>query len=162
MAELSPEVKIRPLVEEDLPRVNEIDRMLFGEQRVPTWPFSFEIYWKVHRPQLSLVAEVSGRVVGFIVGTIVEEGHSQSVLDLRHGIDRPTHHRLVGWMDMIGIDPETQRKGVGQSLVNAFSAECRRLGALAKGVAREGDARLRQFLSAAGFKPTDLVEYQKD
>ena len=121
MAEPSKEVKVRPMVETDLPRVNEIDRMLFGDQRVPTWPFSFEVYWTVHEPKLKLVAEVSNQVVGFVVGTIVEEEHSLSVLNLRHSIGRPTKTRLVGWIDMIGVDIQSQGLGVGRTLVQAFS-----------------------------------------
>ncbi|OGO38569.1 MAG: hypothetical protein A2147_11160 [Chloroflexi bacterium RBG_16_57_8] len=156
------EVKIRTMVESDLPRVNEIDRMLSGDERVPTWPFSFETYWTVHRPKLSLVAEVGGRVVGFVVGTITEVEQNQSVLNLRHTIERPSTHRRIGWIDMIGIDPGSQRLGVGRSLIAAFCEECRRVDAVVKGIAKESDARLRSFLSSSGFKPTDLVVYEKD
>jgi ribosomal protein S18 acetylase RimI-like enzyme len=156
------EVKIRAMVDSDLPRVNEIDRMIYGDDRVPTWPFSFETYWNVHKPRLSLVAEVGGKVAGFVVGTIAEVEQGQSVLNLRHTIERPSTHRRVGWIDMIGIDPASQHMGVGRSLVTAFCEECRRVDAVAKGIAKENDARLRSFLSAAGFKPTDLVVYEKD
>jgi ribosomal protein S18 acetylase RimI-like enzyme len=162
MTQRRDEAKIRTMVDSDLPRVNEIDRMLTGDERVPTWPFSFETYWNVHKPRLSLVAEVSGKVMGFVVGTIAEVEQSQSVLNLRHTIERPTTHRKVGWIDMIGIDPAAQHMGVGRGLVNAFCEECRREDAVAKGIAKEHDARLRSFLSAAGFKPTDLVVYEKD
>jgi ribosomal protein S18 acetylase RimI-like enzyme len=162
MAEPSKEVKVRPMAETDLPRVNEIDRMLFGDQRVPTWPFSFEVYWTVHKPQIKLVAEVSNRVVGFVVGTIVEEEHSQSVLNLRHSIGRPTQHRQVGWIDMIGVDIGTQGLGVGRTLVEAFAAECKRRGAAVKGIARENDVKLRRFLTNAGLKASNLVMYEKD
>jgi ribosomal protein S18 acetylase RimI-like enzyme len=162
MVQPSKEVKVRPMLETDLPRVNEIDRMLFGEQRVPTWPFSFEVYWTVHEPKLKLVAEVAGRVVGFVVGTIVEEEHSQSVLNLRHSIGRPTQNRQVGWIDMIGVDLESQGLGVGRTLVSAFSSECKRAGAAVKGIARENDTRLRAFLTGAGLKASNLVMYEKD
>ena len=155
-------VKTRTMVEADLPRVNEIDREISGGERVPTWPFSFETYWNVHRPKISLVAETGGIVVGFIVGTITEVEQNQSVLNLRHTIERPSTHRRVGWIDMIGIDPASQHAGVGRTLVTAFSEECRRVDAVVKGIAKENDSRLRSFLSAAGFKPTDLVVYEKD
>ena len=162
MAQPSKEVKIRPMVETDLPRVNEIDRMLFGDERVPTWPFSFEAYWSVYRPKLSLVAEMSNRVVGFVVGNIVPEEQSQSVLSLRHSPDRPTHHRRVGWIDMIGIDPESQGGGIGRKLVDAFYEQCRQSDAAVKGIARENDERLKKFLASVGFKSSGLVVYEKD
>lgn len=150
------------MVETDLPRVNEIDRMLFGDERVPTWPFSFEAYWSVYRPKLSLVAEMSNRVVGFVVGNIVPEEQSQSVLSLRHSPDRPTHHRRVGWIDMIGIDPESQGGGIGRKLVDAFYDQCKQSDAAVKGIARDNDERLKKFLASVGFKPSGLVVYEKE
>jgi ribosomal protein S18 acetylase RimI-like enzyme len=162
MAQNKGNVKIRRMLEGDLPRVNEIDRLLFGEERVPTWPFSFEAYWALYHPKLSFVAEVGGRVVGFIVGTVVEEEHSQSVLNLRHTIDRPSRHRQVGWIDMIGIDPGYQHMGIGRGLVEAFSEECKRNDAVIRGIVKESDARLRDFLATVGFKSSDLVLYERD
>ncbi len=162
MAQSSKEVRIRPMVDTDLPRVNEIDRMLFGDERVPTWPFSFEAYWSVYRPKLSLVAEMSNRVVGFVVGNIVPEEQSQSVLSLRHSPDRPTHHRRVGWIDMIGIDPESQGGGIGRKLVDAFYEQCKQSDAAVKGIARENDERLKKFMASVGFKSSGLVVYEKD
>lgn len=155
-------VRIRRMVDADLPRVNEIDRLLFGEERVSTWPFSFEAYWSVYRPEVSFVADIDGKIAGFAVGTIVPEEHSRSVLNLRHSIDRPSGHRRVGWVDMIGIDPQYQHKGIGQSLIAAFYDECKRNDAIMRGIAEEQDERLRRFLSNAGFKSSGLVLYQKD
>ncbi len=162
MAEKKADVKIRTMVEADLPRVNEIDRLLFGEERVPTWPFSFESYWALYHPELSFVAEIGGRVVGFIVGTIVEEGHSQSVLSLRHTIERPSRHRKVGWIDMIGIDPGYQHMGIGRGLGDAFYEECQRSDAVMRGIARESDGRLRNFLTSVGFKSSELIIYERE
>lgn len=162
MAGKKGDVKIRRMVEADLPRVNEIDRLLFGEERVPTWPFSFESYWALYHPELSFVAEAGGRVVGFIVGTVVEEAHSQSVLSLRHTIDRPSRHRKVGWLDMIGIDPGYQHMGIGRGLAEAFYEECKRSDAVMKGIARESDGRLRNFLASVGAKSSDLVVYEME
>ncbi len=156
------DIKIRRMVEGDLPRVNEIDRLLFGEERVPTWPFSFEAYWALYHPKLSFVAEVGGRVVGFVVGNIVQEEHTQSVLSLRHTIDRPSRHRQVGWIDMIGIEPGYQHMGIGRGLVEAFHEECKRNDAVMRGIAKDSDVRLTKFLATAGFKKSDLVVYEKD
>jgi len=162
MAEKKRDFKIRRMVEFDLPRVSEIDRLLFGEERVPTWPFSFEAYWSLYHPELSFVAEVGGRVAGFVVGTMVEEEHSQSVLSLRHTIDRPSRHHKVGWIDMIGIDPTYQHMGIGRALVEAFDEECKHNGAVMRGIARESDERLRNFLASIGFKKSDLIVYERD
>ena len=156
------DVKIRKMVEADLPRVNEIDQSLIGEERVSTWPFSFESYWALYHPELSFVAEVGGRVVGFIVGTVVEEEHSQSVLSLRRTIAPPSQHRKVGWIDMIGINPKYQRMQIGRALGEAFYEECRRSAAVIRLIVRESDRRLRNFLASVGFKCSDLVIYERE
>jgi len=162
MAQSRGTVKIRKMVDADLPRVNEIDRLLSGGARVSTWPFSFESYWSVYRPQLSFVAEVSGKVAGFIVGTVTQEEHSRSVLNLRHGIDRPSQHSTFGWVDMIGVDPAFQGMGAGRALVQAFRDECLRIGAGMRALAEEGDQTLRGFLKGAGLKTSGLILYESD
>jgi len=162
MARKKADYKIRRMVDADLARVNEIDRLLFGEERVPTWPFSFESYWALYRPELSFVAEAGSRVVGFIVGALEKEEHSQSVLSLRHTIEPPSRHRKVGWVDMIGIDPGYHHMGIGRGLVEAFHKECQRSDAVMRGIARENDVRLRKFLASIGFKSSDIVVYERD
>lgn len=162
MAEKKADVKIRRMVEADLPSVNAIDRLLFGEARVSTWPFSFEAYWALYHPELSFVAEAGGRVVGFIVGTVVEEAHSQSVLSLRHTIAPPSRHRKVGWIDMIGIDPGYQRMQIGRALGEAFYEECKRSAAVIRLIVRESDGRLRNFLASVGFESSGLVIYERE
>ena len=161
MAGKKADVKVRRMVDFDLPRVNEIDNLLFGEERVPSWPFSFEAYWALYHPELSFVAEVEGRVAGFIVGTVVEEEHSQSITSLRHSLEHPTRHRKVGWIDMIGIDPRYQHMGIGRALVDAFDEECKRNDAVMGGIVRESDERLGNFLTSVGFERSDLVFYER-
>jgi len=156
------EVEIRKMLDSDLPRVNAIDSSLFDKERVPTWPFSFEVYWRVYRPDISFVARVEGEVAGFIVGNIVEEGHGQSIMRLSHTIADFSRHRWVGWIDMIGIDPAYQHRGIGRKLVDAFHEECKRSNAVMRGIARESDERLNNFLVAMGFKKWDIVYYEKD
>ncbi|MDP3879323.1 MAG: GNAT family N-acetyltransferase [Dehalococcoidales bacterium] len=156
------EVKIRGMVDDDLPRVHEIDRLLFGEERVPTWPFSFETYWEIYHPKLSFVAEVDGRVVGFLVGNIVQEEHSQSILRLTHLAGRYSRDRQVGWIDMMGILPDYQHRQIGRKLVEAFQQECQHTNAPIRGIVRDNDEKLRNFLIKAGFKKWDIATYEKD
>ena len=162
MAHNNGEIKVRRMVDADLPRVNEIDRLLFGEKRVPTWPFSFENYWRIHGPRISFVAELDGEVVGFLAGSIVQEERSQSIFNLRYGIQDFSRGRQVGWIDMIGIHPEYQNRKIGRALVDAFHEECKRNNAVTRGIANEGDERLQNFLSALGFRRWEIVTYEKD
>jgi len=156
------EVKVRKMTDADLPRVNEIDHLLYGEERVPTWPFSFEAYWGIHRPKLSFVAEVDGIIVGFLVGNIVQEEHSQSIFRLSRRSGPQPQHQRVGWMDMIGIHPSYQRRSVGRLLIEAFVEQCERSNAQVRGVVKEGDERLGKFMESLGFSRQETVIYEKE
>ena len=161
MAKDKGNAQIREMVETDLARVYAIDQLLFGKERTPTWPFSFESYWNVYRPEIRFVAELGDEIVGFAVGNIVEEEHNQSVTSLRHTVSDFNKHRWIGWIDMIGINPAYQHRGIGRGLVDAFHAECKRRGAVMRSVARESDDRLKSFLEAMGFRKWDIATYEK-
>jgi ribosomal protein S18 acetylase RimI-like enzyme len=57
-------------------------------------------------PRPALVAEVEGRIVGFILGFV--SGWEFGVPD------------TVGWIDTIGVDPAFQRRGIGKALFKAL------------------------------------------
>jgi ribosomal protein S18 acetylase RimI-like enzyme len=158
---MAEDVTVRRMIPSDLPRVNEIDRVLFGEARLPTFPFSFEAYWAEYRPDIRIVIEVAGQVAGFIVGSVVVEEHSSSILSLRHAADRPPRYSQVGWIDMVGVHPGYQHSGIGRRLVDAFCEECKRLNIGVRGVAAENDVGLRRFLGQAGFTSGEMVVYEK-
>jgi ribosomal protein S18 acetylase RimI-like enzyme len=159
---LMAEIAIRKMAPSDLDGVNEIDRRLFGNQRLPTWPYTFEVYWRQYHPDIRLVAEVDGTVAGFIVGSLVVEEHSSAVLNLRHSEGGPSRYSEVGYIDMIGIDPGRQNAGLGTALVNAFCAECKSLNVGVRGVATEHDSGLRQFLERMGFKARELIIFERE
>ena len=161
MAKDKGNAQIREMVETDLARVYAIDQLLFGKERTPTWPFSFESYWHVYRPEIRFVAELGDEIVGFAVGNIVEEEHNQSVTSLRHTVSDFNRHRWIGWIDMIGINPAYQHRGIGRGLVDAFHAECKRRDAVMRSVSRESDDRLKSFLEAMGFRKWDIATYEK-
>jgi ribosomal protein S18 acetylase RimI-like enzyme len=161
MAQDKEDVQIREMVETDLGRVYAMDRLLFGNERTPTWSFSFEAYWNVYRPELRFIAELGDEIVGFIVGNIVEEHHNQAITSLTHTLSDFNRHRWVAWIDMIGINPAYQGRGIGKGLVDAFHAECKKKDAVMRGVARESDDRLKGFLEAMGFRKWDIATYEK-
>ena len=153
-------IEVRELKRSDLERVLEIDRALSGAGRFPTWPFSFGVYWREYRPDISLVAEVDGVVAGFIVGCMALEEHGRSILNLGgQGRPRPISH--VGWIDMIGVDPGHQQAGLGRRMVQEFCSRCNSANVAARAVVREDDARLRHFLESVGFKARDYILYEK-
>jgi len=146
MATEREEVKIREMTEADLPKVKEIDRALVGPERALSWPLRVEAYWWVYRPLLNFVAEVDGQVVGFLLGDI---------RGAEYGTD------IGGWIDMMGVAPEYQRRGIARRLVDAFCEECQRNEVKTRVVVREDDQRLVSFWTAVGFQKGKLVSYEK-
>ncbi|MFC2014524.1 GNAT family N-acetyltransferase [Chloroflexota bacterium] len=162
MANGDGDTKIRRMTDNDLIKVKQIDRMLFGDERVSTWPFSFETYWEIYGPGVILVAEINNEVVGFVAGNITEQDRDQSILDLMYTIGRSSRYPKVGWVDMVGILPGYQGKNIGRSLINAFHDECKQHGAPMRAIVKDGDTRLTSFLTKLGFKKWETVTYEKE
>ena len=93
-------VKIRALGDEDLNAVVRIDKNIFGIERRGYW--KRKIGYSDIFPRPALVAEIDGKVVGFILGFV--SGWEFGVPD------------SVGWIDTVGVDPAYQRRGIGTSL----------------------------------------------
>ncbi len=140
------EVKIRRMTPEDLPQVLRIDSMLAGEQRVVTWQEKVESLWFVERPVLNFVAEIGDEVVGFILGDV-------------RGAEYGTP--MSGWIDVIGVHPAWQRKGIGKRLIEAFCQWCQSNQVRTRIIIRHDDKRLHSFLASAGFKRGELVDFER-
>ena len=139
------EVKIRRMVEADLEAVKEIDRLLVGEERAVSWPSSVEAELELYRPALGFIAEVGGKIIGFLLGDIRRE---------RFGIG------MAGWIDMIGVAPEYRRKGIGRRLILGFWAECQRKYIRANVIVREDDEQLKRFLTSMGSCRGKLINFE--
>lgn len=98
------EAKIRVLKENDLDAVVEIDRKVLGKERRAFW--KRKVAFTDVYPRPALVAEVEGKVVGFIMGYV--SGWEFGVPD------------SIGWIDTLGVDPEYQRRGIGKALFSAL------------------------------------------
>jgi ribosomal protein S18 acetylase RimI-like enzyme len=93
-------LKIRALHENDLDAVVEIDEKVLGKERRAFWKRKMA-YADIY-PRPSLVAELDGKVVGFIMGYV--SGWEFGVPD------------TIGWIDTLGVDPAYQRRGIGKAL----------------------------------------------
>lgn len=140
------DVKIRYMTEADLARIKDIDQALVGPDRALSWPLMAEADWWVNRPMLNFVAEIGDEVVGFLLGDI---------RGAEYGTD------ISGWIDMMGIAPEYQGRGIGRRLVEAFCGECQRSGVKVRVAVREDDDRLIAFWTSVGFQKGNLVSYEK-
>lgn len=134
------QVTVRTLRESDLPEIVKIDCLAFGRPR----PHYFEVLLlrslKVTGLQISLVAELEGRVVGYLVGSLYYG---------EYGIAEPT-----ATIDAIGVEPEVRRKRVGHALMRQFRSNVAAVGVSRLRTEVEwDDFDLLGFFSREGFAP---------
>jgi ribosomal protein S18 acetylase RimI-like enzyme len=139
-------MEIRTLKKEDLDVIVEIDEKVLGETRRNYWERKLELI--DHRTsEISLVAEVEGRVVGFILGDI--SGWEFGVPD------------TIGWIDTIGVDPSYQRKGLGTALAHELINNLKALGVKTiYTLVSWSEWDLLQFFHAMGFTRGDMINLE--
>jgi ribosomal protein S18 acetylase RimI-like enzyme len=161
MADNKGVVKVRKMKKTDLAKVNAVDNSLFGKRRVTTWPFTFDMYWRIYEPDLCFVAEIGQDVVGFVGGVIESEERSKLLISQPRTMEIPgMSSPKIGWIEMMGVHGEHWGKGIGQALMDAFVAECKKQQAAVRIVIRDDDENLKSFLSGQGFKKSDFVSYE--
>ena len=113
MSEKTSSPIIRTIVPSDLDRVVEIDIKVLGKPRPEYWEMKLELVKK--RSQISaLVAELDGKVVGFIIG-----GASR----WEYGVPQN-----IGWIETLGVDPDYQRKGIAKILFTEMTNNLKKVG----------------------------------
>ena len=157
-------MKIRVLNENDLDAVVEIDKNVLGKERRSFW--KQKIAYSDIYPRPALVAEVEGKVVGFIMGYV--SGWEFGVPD------------TIGWIDTLGVDPAYQRRGIGRTLFNALIENFKHSGREKTFETKEqkkpkiegvnvvytlvnwNDWDLAQFYNNVGFKKGDMLNLKMD
>ena len=155
------EIQIRKIVETDLRTVMDIEHVLREQGTKQIWPFSFESYWEIYHPNVGFVAEIDGKVVGFVVGKIGKPQRGKSLFRGLHTGEPYSLREWVGWVDMIGILPEHHHKGIGRILMEAFYEECKRHNAVMRSVVYDNNERFKSFLANMGFKESNVVIYER-
>jgi predicted N-acetyltransferase YhbS len=139
-------LKIRPLIKEDLEDIVEIDEKILGENRRNYWERKLELM-NHKASQISLVAEMEGRVVGFVLGDI--SGWEFGVPE------------TIGWIDTIGVEPAYQKKGVATTLARELVQNLKSLGVKTiYTLVSWNDWDLLQFFHAMGFSRGDLINLE--
>ena len=142
MPETSTAVRIRPLDELDISGIVRIDERISGIYRPKIWEERV-MYYTRRDPGASQVAEVGGKVVGFMLG------------DLRageFGLDEPS-----GWIERFGIDPDHRGQDLGRKMFNAIRAHFEARGAkTVRTLVDTKDDGVAGFLEALGFAPATL------
>lgn len=136
------QVRIRPLDELDIDDIVSIDEKIGGGYRPEVWETRVGYYLR-RDPEAPVVAELDGRVVGFMLGE-VRSGE--------FGLEEPT-----GWIEVLGVDPEIRGQAVGRRMAEAMLEHFRQQGALqVRTLVDEGMEELIRFFSALGFEPSTL------
>jgi len=139
-------VKIRSLSKEDLEAIVEIDKKVLGEKRRDYWEKKLQMM-NDKASQVSLVAEVEGRVLGFILGDI--SGWEFGVPD------------TIGWIDTIGVDPTHQKKGLATALAHELIQRLKAMGVRTiYTLVSWNDWDLLQFFHAMGFTRGDMINLE--
>ncbi len=139
---------IRKMAPSDLNRIVEIDFKVLGKPRPEYWEMKLESAEK--RSQIaSLVAELEGRVVGFIIG-----GASR----WEYGVPEN-----IGWIDTIGVDPDYQRKGIAKLLFREMASNLKKVGLVTiYTFVKRRDWRLLKFFNSMGFQEGDMINLELD
>ena len=134
--------RVRPLDELDLGAIVRIDERITGIYRPDAWERRV-MYYLRRDPEASQVAEVDGKVVGFMLA------------DLRageFGLEEPG-----GWVERFGIDPDHRGRDLGKQMFDAIVRHFRASGATAvRTLVDAKDERVAGFLGALGFTPSSL------
>jgi ribosomal protein S18 acetylase RimI-like enzyme len=139
-------IKVRKLTWEDLDAIVEIDNRVLGTKRPTYWHQKIEEMGE-EEPSKSLVAELDGRVQGFIMGT---------VSGWEFGVPN-----TIGWIDTIGVNPDYQKKGIATFLFKAIMEAFKKDGieniyALVKWE----DWDLMCFFKAMGFTRGNIINLE--
>jgi ribosomal protein S18 acetylase RimI-like enzyme len=139
---------IRKIALKDLKRIIEIDARILGKPRPEYWEMKLIIAEK-GSPVSSLVAEVDGKVVGFILG---------DASGWEYGVPEST-----GMIDTVGVDPEYQRRGIAGLLFREMVANLRKVGVnkIVTFVAWS-DWGLLKFFNIMGFRMGSMVNLEFD
>ena len=147
MADMSSKVPvIRTMNSKDLDRFIEIDTKVLGQSRPEYWEMKLEIVEK-QSAMSSLVAEVDGTVIGFVIGDA--SGWAYGV---------PWN---IGWIDTIGVDPSFHRTGVAKMLLTEMVNNLKKVGVdKIYTFVNWRDWSLLRFFDAVGFEKGDMINLE--
>jgi predicted N-acetyltransferase YhbS len=140
------DLKIRPIRLEDLEAIVAIDEKVLGEKRRDYWENKLHMM-NEKASQVSLVAEVQGKVLGFILGDV--SGWEFGVPD------------TIGWIDTLGVDPGHRKKGLAAALAQELVQRLKGMGVRTiYTLVSWNDWDLLQFFHAMGFTRGDMINLE--
>ena len=147
MSKVATGTRIRPLDELDIGSIVRIDERITGIYRPEVWEQRAGYYLR-RDPDASQVAEVDGKVVGFMLGEL-RAGE--------FGLEEPS-----GWIERFGIDPDYRGRALGRRMFEAICTHFKAEGATSvRTLVDRNDASLAGFLRAIGFGDSPLTALER-
>lgn len=143
----SSQIQIRPLREDDLEEITNIDTMYFGTPRPEYYREKLEAATKGAGINTSLVAEIQGKLAGFIMGQLYtgEFGIPETAANL----------------DTIGVHPAFGGSGVAGRLMEQFRLQMGKLGVtVIHTLVNWSDKNLLLFFYREGFVPSKRLSLE--
>ncbi len=140
-------MELRVLRLEDLNLVIELDKKITGEDHDEYFEEHFHSALSKAESELMIGAFDKNRLLGFLLASVRQVAFGQ--------------HMKIAYLEMIEVDPEFQKKGVGTELFQEFKKKLRTLGI--ERVITIVDWRmshLLSFFSANGFKKGDMIQLE--
>ena len=153
--EASSAVKIRPLSLDNIKDIVRIEKRIEGklgiinEERMEYLKEATRYNIERSDPMLSLGAELDDNIVGFIIGEI---------RIWEFGIGEKT-----GWIRILGVDPDFQRRGIGRKLGKALLEHFERRGIKrVRTMAEWYTGDLISFFKSLGFNMLNMIPLEKE
>lgn len=145
---IPPKSKVRMMRKEDLDAVVEIDDLVFGRRRLEYYEHKMaRLLEDTQQIVTSMVIEVGGKVVGFIMGEVYLG---------EFGVPDTT-----ATIDTIGVDPAFQKHGMGSTLFKEYASHLRKIGVqnITTSV-NWSDWDLLRFFEKVGFTPAKTINLE--
>lgn len=139
-------LRIRPMEHEDIQACLAIDRSITGMRRAVT--YTDLITGDLGKVlDLSMVAELRGEVVGFILARLALVGEPLGE---------------AGFIQILGVDPDHWRRGIAAKMLDALLERCQSKGlTTVRIMLNERDSQLQGFFKRMGFERGNLIDYAK-
>jgi len=139
---------IRKMTLKDLKPIIEIDSKILGTTRPGYWETKL-VNAERNSPVSSLVAEIDGNLVGFIIG---------GASGWEYGVPEST-----GLIDAVGVAPEYQRRGIATLLFKEMIANLKKVGVnRVTTFVTWSNWELLKFFNTVGFRMGKMVNLEYD
>jgi len=138
-------LKIRGMTERDFVGIDDVDKKITGREWAGSASRRASSHFWGYYPPLSFVAEIEGRIVGFIIGSMGGPEYSLPV---------------SGWVTILGVDPNYQGRGIGRALLKAFVDVCE-ISRIPSRLIIPRNEHFERMLHALGFEQGQLVDYAR-